>query len=789
MRMLESTRNIISGLFFTVGFLALIADFYNSLYKIDSSTSKLYQHPFIVSKNIQAIEKHVMSAQILLHRYIESYQYNQVISNSRLKRQLESHYARIEESFEQVDAFYLGDKKDVDKNLTIFREAQQLHQAFILLVEQAKYDDAFNVLDNDIDALTNRQVDELLQLHLFAQNKAIEFKNLAHQEFLSTMPIFLIFLLYFSFIIFYYYKANTRSLKRAVTEITKESKWRKEILNATPDAMIICDDNGQIIDANEQASILLGYTSKQLKVMSVEELVPIHLKDKHLAHRKKHAVTPYKRPMNKTSGLKVQLKSGQELDVGINLSTTSVNDKLVHIAAIRDISTELEIRKKIEYQTNFDAITDLPNRNLCEDRFNQLVAKKHSDDIEVSLLFIDIDDFKKVNDTLGHDIGDKLLKSISDRVNSNLPSSATFGRLGGDEFLIIMDNKGHLDKVQSCALEILNSFKRPFQIDSNTIKVSCSVGVAIYPADGRNYTELLRKADAAMYHAKSLGKNQFAYYFDSLTLGLSKYFEIEEAFLNTNIEQEFYMVYQPQIDLETNKIMGAEALIRWQNDHLPNVSPQDFIPVAENNGKIVELGEFIIREALNFVVMAINLTKNKSFKISINISPKQLTDEKLLNYLLEQLEDRGLTTQNLALEITEGVLLDNSPATAELLNKIADTNIILSMDDFGTGYSSLSYLRQFPFKHVKLDKSFIDEILKSENSKALVRSSIMMAHALGLKVVAEGIESHEQARCLQSFNCDFAQGYFYSEPITKQKFKDLVKMSVEVPKLHMKTKF
>ena len=591
-------------------------------------------------------------------------------------------------------------------------------------------------------------LDDLEQLQAFAQNKAIEFKNAAHQDYFESIVILVFIIIYVCLLVAYIYSLNISHVKRALKSLELHYKWRKNILNATPDAILIISENGKIIDCNEQATLLFGYTSDELKQLEVEALIPQNLRRVHKEHRKVHLKSSFIRPMSNLDGLKVLLRTGKELDVAISLNETEINNKKVYISAIRDITREVKIRDEIEYQTNFDVLTGLANRNMCE---------------------------KKVNDTLGHDTGDKLLCQVAERLSGTAEKHGLVGRLGGDEFILILEVDNDEDSVKNLAFEIVSDFKRTFFIDASTLKISCSIGVALYPCDGKTYSEILRKADAAMYHAKSLGKNQFTYYFDSLTVGLSKYFKIEEAFLTANIEQEFYMVFQPQIDFSNNELIGAEALIRWEKRANELIPPQEFIPVAENNGKILELGEFIIRESLNFALMAISLTRNKNFKISINVSPKQLMDHSLLEKLIEHIDDRGLSASDVALEITEGVLLDSSSSTIEILEKIANANIILSMDDFGTGYSSLSYLRKFPFKHVKLDKSFIDDLAESDNAEALIRSSIMMAHALDLKVVAEGVETKEQSDILASFGCDYAQGYYYSKPLKKNEFKTLIR--------------
>lgn len=775
--MSDSKKKVLAGIFMFIGFLALVAAFANTVSKINEATDNLYQHPFIVSNSVQKIKTNLLQSQVLFHSIVESDFYNENFSVNQLKVRIQTYNARIEEDFSQVEKYYLGNPNSVKSIQLNLEKLNKKYNNFYNAIAIEHKKEPYDLLIAQIDPLFLMMLDDLEQLHVFAQNKAIEFKNAAHQDYFESIAILVFIIIYVCLLVAYIYFLNISHVKRALKSLELHYKWRKNILNSTPDAILIISENGKIIDCNEQATLLFGYTSDELKQLEVEALIPQKLRRIHKEHRKVHLKSSFIRPMSNLDGLKVLLRTGKELDVAISLNETEINNKKVYISAIRDITREVKIRDEIEYQTNFDVLTGLANRNMCEKRFEQLVSKGNdqNSNLDIALFFIDLDDFKKVNDTLGHDTGDKLLCQVAERLSGTAEKHGLVGRLGGDEFILILEVDNDEDSVKNLAFEIVSDFKRTFFIDASTLKISCSIGVALYPCDGKTYSEILRKADAAMYHAKSLGKNQFTYYFDSLTVGLSKYFKIEEAFLTANIEQEFYMVFQPQIDFSNNEVIGAEALIRWEKRANELIPPQEFIPVAENNGKILELGEFIIRESLNFALMAINLTGNKNFKISINVSPKQLMDHSLLEKLIEHIDDRGLSASNLALEITEGVLLDSSSSTIEILEKIANANIILSMDDFGTGYSSLSYLRKFPFKHVKLDKSFIDDLAVSDNAEALIRSSIMMAHALDLKVVAEGVETKEQSDILASFGCDYAQGYYYSKPLKKNEFKILIR--------------
>lgn len=750
--------------------LVLTSFLYQSLSSVTTGASNLFAHPFTVSKNVLSIEQDIVRGTLSLHRVIERFDQTNSIDISAATHQMTLTYQLIDSKLVTVKSYFLGPQTMIDEATLNYQEWKNKNELFLQLLKENKIVNARQLLNVEIDNLSENIVVELNDLLEFAQNKAIQFKGDAYISFLYAVFSLVLLVLYVIFVAYYVHILSLGKLKQSLANIDKHMKWRKSIMNATPECMIVSTSDGKIVEVNERANIFFGYSSDEFKTLNIDDLVPETVCRNHNELRE-NFLKSGKNSFTLNRNVKAQLRNGQLSDVTIELNTVRIDDEIFIVSALRDISNELAISKQLEYHSHYDELTALPNRTLAHNRFTELTSICNAQKNQLAFLFLDLDDFKKINDTFGHEAGDQLIVLVANRLTQTLRKHDVIARLGGDEFIILIPQINHLDDIQKKVISILSQFRRPFEIEKKSVVVGASIGVATYPNDGTSFSELLRKSDAAMFHAKAQGQNQFAFYFDSLTHNLSRYFEIEEAFLNTVIERDFFLVFQPQIDLNTQQIIGAEALIRWEHPTLGNVSPQDFIPVAENNGMIIKLGHFIIRESLNFVAYIIAKYNLPKFTISVNLSPRQFKEDDLLTTILAELENRNLSTANLVLEITEGLLLDSSSNTLSLMAKINEQDIVISMDDFGTGYSSLSYLRQFPFKHIKLDKSFIDDLIEKETTAALIKSSIMMAHALDLEVVAEGIETKLQAEKLRELECDFAQGYFFSKPLPKEEFK------------------
>lgn len=445
------------------------------------------------------------------------------------------------------------------------------------------------------------------------------------------------------------------------------------------------------------------------------------------------------------------------------------NEPLRLCGTHQDITERREQEEHILHQAHFDSLTELPNRFLALDRLSQLINEAHRNKDRVAVLFLDLDDFKKINDTLGHDMGDKLLKEAASRLQEVVRSGDTVGRLGGDEFIILLGGLSEATDAQPVAESLLSKFTDAFKIDNRELVLTASIGISLFPDDGENLSELLRNADSAMYHSKEQGRNTYSYFTDEMNQGVSRRLLLEGQLHGALNRGEFRICYQPQVELASGKIDGAEALLRWRNPVLGEVSPLEFIPIAEQTGLILPIGMFVLNEALGMVVSC-RRKFGHAFTMAVNLSPRQFRDPNLVASIKEAIRQSGISASALELEITEGVLMSGHTYIDDALSALSDLGVSITMDDFGTGYSSLSYLRSYPFDVLKIDREFISDITDDPKDRELVNAVIAMAHGLGLKVIAEGVETEAQLSYLLSKGCDYGQGYLFKEPVSAAEF-------------------
>jgi diguanylate cyclase (GGDEF)-like protein/PAS domain S-box-containing protein len=429
-----------------------------------------------------------------------------------------------------------------------------------------------------------------------------------------------------------------------------------------------------------------------------------------------------------------------------------------------DISERKSAEDKILYQAHYDELTGLPNRFLSLDRLYQLIYEAKRSGELIAVLFIDLDDFKKVNDSLGHETGDKLLIEAADRLKLSVRACDTVGRLGGDEFIVLLPGFKDGSEAQPIAENLLNRFRNSFLIDNRELTLTTSIGIAVYPDDGSNPSDILRNSDAAMYHAKEQGRNTYSFYTQAMNDSVARRLALEEQMHGSIDRGEFEVYFQPQLEISSGKIIGTEALLRWHNPALGTVSPYEFIAVAEQTGFIVSLGRFVIAEALS-QTFKWQQEFGQFFRIAINLSPRQFRDTELIPYIKSTLQQWSIPGQSLELEITEGVLMSGHSSIDAALSELNEMGVCIAMDDFGTGYSSLSYLRRYPFDILKIDKSFVEDITIDPADLELITAAIAMAHGLNLKVVAEGVETEDQLELLKKLECDYAQGYLFGKPV------------------------
>jgi diguanylate cyclase (GGDEF)-like protein/PAS domain S-box-containing protein len=451
-----------------------------------------------------------------------------------------------------------------------------------------------------------------------------------------------------------------------------------------------------------------------------------------------------------------------------------------HFLAVKeDITLQKSQEQRIMQQAHFDGLTGLPNRFLSLDRLDRLTKDAGRSDQHVAVLFLDLDDFKKVNDSLGHEVGDQLLVQAADRLNAQVRNYDTVGRLGGDEFIIMLGGLDEIDRSGRVAEQMLAQFHRPFNLDGRELVLTASLGVAVYPQDGTTPAELLRNADTAMYCSKEAGRNTYRYYTESMNQGVARRLLVEEQLRGALVREELRIHYQPQIELASGRLVGTEALLRWHNPELGEVSPAEFIPIAEQTGLIMNIGEYVISEALAQLAHWQRIA-GQSLRMAVNVSPRQFRDPNLVSFIEQLLQRLELPAACLELEITEGVLMSGHAHIDLALSALNRLGVTLAMDDFGTGYSSLSYLRNYPFDILKIDRSFIDDVPRDDADRELVNATIAMAHGLGLKVIAEGVETDAQLRYLKAQGCDYAQGYLFSRPVSGERILALLNSEMAV---------
>ncbi|WP_216610823.1 sensor domain-containing protein [Vibrio mediterranei] len=537
-----------------------------------------------------------------------------------------------------------------------------------------------------------------------------------------------------------------------------------EIFNNFQEGMMITDQNGKILDVNSAFSEVTGY-----QAIEVIGKNPRFLQSGH------HDAQFYQnlwQQLSETGLWKGEFinrkKDGSIYPQMATISTINDdgNSLLHYICVFEDISKQKAHEEKLRKMAFFDPLTNLPNRSHLTSILEQSIegGQRHSE--QFATLFLDLDHFKHINDSKGHLYGDRLLSQVADRLADVLHHRASIGRIGGDEFVIILTDYDSEAQLLDTIDETLGVFNRPFELDSQeSLRVSGSIGVALYPQDGQNSETLLKNADTAMYLAKKNGRNGYAFYSPDLTYSSVLHVRVQSALHDAVEKQQLSLVYQPQYDLTNNTLIGVEALLRWNHPELGVIAPAQFIPIAEKTGLIQRIGAWVIREACEqgrrWLDQGIEFGK-----IAVNVSGLQLQHPNFVTKLKQKLLDTNFPAERLEIEITESFLLIDHQLAVDTLNQIRELGIEISLDDFGTGYSSLSYLKGLPISKLKIDRSFICDVPDENDSNAIVQAIIVMGETLSLKIVAEGVENGDQVEYLRSHGCEYGQGYVFSKPVT-----------------------
>ncbi|PKG24794.1 bifunctional diguanylate cyclase/phosphodiesterase [Niallia nealsonii] len=543
-----------------------------------------------------------------------------------------------------------------------------------------------------------------------------------------------------------------------------ESKFQSVIESAT-DAIVLADSLGNIISWNKGAELIFGYKDKEVLGRNLQIIIPEKYREAHQKGMKRYISTQEPHVIGKTVELQGLKKGGDVFPIELSIATWNEEENMYFSSIIRDITERKQSEKKINQMVYRDSLTGLPNRLLLNDRLNQALEQAKDNKQSLGVMFIDLDRFKYINDTLGHAMGDLLLIEVANRIQACLGKADTVSRQGGDEFIVFIP-QSNSDKVTKIAQKILDLFSRSIVIKEQELFVTPSIGISVYPEDGRDTETLIKNADTAMYRVKEQGKNNFEFYTPEMNETISKKMKLELGLRKALVNNEFKLVYQPQIDIGTGKLLGVEALLRWHHPEWGTISPAEFIPLAEETGLIVPIGEWVLYKAC----MQNKEWQNEGYspiRMAVNISSLQFQQSNFVETVRKILKETELDPIYLELELTESIIQDSKHAVSTMHN-LKNMGIYLSIDDFGTGYSSLSYLKTFPIDTLKIDQTFTRNIYIDQKDASLVSTIINMAQNLDLKVIAEGVETAEQLQFLQQERCNEAQGYFFSRPIPAQ---------------------
>ncbi|MDR4653279.1 MAG: EAL domain-containing protein [Nitrosomonas sp.] len=545
----------------------------------------------------------------------------------------------------------------------------------------------------------------------------------------------------------------------------------------TSEAIMITDRNACIIDVNPAFTRLTGYTLDEISGKN-PKILSSGKQDRRFYEQMWKTLTD---SGTWTGEIWNRKKNGEEYLERLTINTIYHPDNTVQyrVAQFSDITEKKFADSLIWSHANFDALTNLPNRRLFADRLNQAIQNAERNHFQVALFLIDLDHFKEINDTLGHHIGDALLIEVAKRIKGCLRKSDTVARLGGDEFTVILTQLKSLTTAEQIAQNIIDALAIPLHIEREKINTSASIGITLCPDDGNTMTELLKNADQAMYAVKRNGRSGYSFFTPEMQASAIEHRKLAILLREALSSDQFTVYFQPIMELHTGKIRKAEALLRWKTPEYGFISPASFIPIAEKTGAIHELGEWIFKQAVDEVAHC-QKTIHPDFQISVNMSPVQFQDgSKTRNRWKDYLISKNLH-DGIVVEITEGLLLKANAKVHEKFSSFRDYGIQVAIDDFGTGYSSLSYLKKFEIHYVKIDRSFINNLAPMSEDLALCEAIVVMAHKLGLKVIAEGIETEQQHQLLLKMGCDYGQGFLFARPMTREEFRTFL-FNREIP--------
>ncbi len=561
--------------------------------------------------------------------------------------------------------------------------------------------------------------------------------------------------------------------RKRAEEALRVSEMKFRTLAETSAAAIFIDRGTRFVYVNSALEEITGYSRKELLAMDLLDVIHPDfrelVKDRGEARLRDERVPP-------RYEIKVLTKSGEERWVDVTASLIEFEGEPAVLGTAFDVTDRKQAEETIKHMAYHDSLTDLPNRALFEDRLAVTLAQARRKEQTAAVLFLDLDRFKVVNDTVGHALGDRLLQGVAGRLSGLVREGDTVARAGGDEFTLLLPEVVRSEDAVEVAERVLDALRQPWVLNGHEFRITTSIGIAIYPADGEDADSLLRNADTAMYRAKDQGGDDYKLYTPKMNARIAERLALENSLRHGLERGEFLVYYQPQVDIASGGIVGMEALVRWQHPERGLVFPAEFIPVAEETGLIVPLGAWVLRTAC---------AQNKAWqvagispmRVAVNLSARQFQQRDLIEVVHEVLKETGLEARWLQLEITEGVAVQDVEFNITMLRELREMGVQIAIDDFGTGHSSLSYLSRLPIDVVKIDQSFVQDLTTDPNGAAIARSIIVMAHNLKLRVIAEGVETEEQLAFLKKRRCDEMQGYLFSKPAPAEAFEEMLRQS------------
>lgn len=565
---------------------------------------------------------------------------------------------------------------------------------------------------------------------------------------------------------------DVSSLLQTDTELKEsEERYRLSFCHAAVGMAHLAAD-GQLLCVNHKLQQVLGYSEAELLHMRLRDIThPDDIETDQALQRRlvSGEIKDYAREKRYVH------KDGHYLWVNVTISSMYNGRGNFHfIAMVEDISKRKAVEKEMRHLASHDALTDLPNRSLLQDRLAQAIIHAQRARQFVAVLFVDLDRFKNINDSLGHDVGDQVIREAAWRLSLALRAGDTVARHGGDEFVVVLSEITRQSDVLTVVQKIIDAISAPMMLQGHELFLSSSIGISMYPRDGRNSVTLMKNADTAMYQAKKAGAGGYKFYLDEMNKRTLDNLKMEGALRHALERDEFRLSYQPQVDIDTGRILGFEALLRWQPPDKPMIMPGDFIPIAEETGLIVPIGEWVLETACRQTRIWIDEGLGNHVRVSVNLSARQFRQHNLVEVIRQILQKTGCNPRHLELEITESVVMDQPEMAEDILRQLSAMGLRLAIDDFGTGYSSLAYLKRFPIHTLKIDRSFIGDITDDNDDAEIVKAVIALAHAMKRQIVAEGVETDGQLAFLRQYGCDLAQGYYFGRPLFVDKATELL---------------